>query len=600
MAKNSKYPKFNTNHEPYQYTSLPTKSSFRVLELLAGTETNAVTFRLHLADWNDPLQYEAISYAWGDTRIKVPTICDDRVLQVTPNLRRGFCKMRYRDRSRYLWADAVCINQSNDDERGDQVSNMRKIYKSATKVIVWLGQNKGVQVEKAIAAMHEISSACCAYSQISLIDLEKIDSFDCLIPNCSFAKLQCDNSSSWRALAWFFTRPWFSRLWVFQEVNSGTEAELLCGNAKVNWDVAALAVTYVFSFPHIHQAWGFHQSHCGNAYIMRQREGLDRFIISELLHFVRRFNTCDPRDRVYALLGMPPFAKMNPPWRADYQKSKMELYREVATRCILELKTLSVLSHVQHEHALQEDFPSWIPQWDQTVSRHLIGESNRVEWKAGGDTSVTAEVDDHLSRLVIAGFIFDTVETKAEIDVSKWFDSENHVMKNHPVITMQNDAKHIDYPTGEKLTEVYAIVFTGGLSYDFSKAVNKRRDFLANFAAYILRLLDVSKQDVKKYSALEHESRLGSWSEYELAARNRSCNSSFFITKKGYCGLGPNALRSGDMVCVLYGGAVPFVLRPKKELYQLIGEAYVHGIMEGEAISQWKNGGLEQMTFVIT
>ncbi len=105
---------------------------------------------------------------------------------------------------------------------------------------------------------------------------------------------------------------------------------------------------------------------------------------------------------------------------------------------------------------------------------------------------------------------------------------------------------------------------------------------------------------MKKYNALEHQAHSGSWADYETAAREMSWNRSFFTTKKGYCGLGPNTLRTGDIVCVLHGSAVPSILRPKNELYQFIGEAYVHGIMEGEVVSQWKNGKLERTTFVIT
>ncbi len=198
MAEQSKDQKSNTKHEevnglhrqPYQYTPLPTKTSFRVLELLAGAELDAVSFRLHLADWSNPPQYEAISYVWGDNRIKVPTICEDHLLQVTPSLKDGLRKMRYLDCSRYLWADAVCIDQSDWEEVGHQVSNMRKIYNSATKVVVWLGQDEESQAERAIAAMHEISLACCENSQVSPDNLEKLDSFGPLMPTYSFTELR--------------------------------------------------------------------------------------------------------------------------------------------------------------------------------------------------------------------------------------------------------------------------------------------------------------------------------------------------------------------------------------------------------------------------
>ncbi|PMD28931.1 hypothetical protein L207DRAFT_380461, partial [Hyaloscypha variabilis F] len=57
-----------------------------------------------------------------------------------------------------------------------------------------------------------------------------------------------------------------------------------------------------------------------------------------------------------------------------------------------------------------------------------------------------------------------------------------------------------------------------------------------------------------------------------------------FTTVQGYMGLAPSTAREGDLVCVLLGGDVPFILRPSKSNYSLIGESYVHGIMDGEKI----------------
>jgi hypothetical protein len=65
----------------------------------------------------------------------------------------------------------------------------------------------------------------------------------------------------------------------------------------------------------------------------------------------------------------------------------------------------------------------------------------------------------------------------------------------------------------------------------------------------------------------------------------------FYITKKGYYGLAHNEARQGDLVCILLGGNVPFVLRKEKESYfTLIGESYTHGLMNGEAMKDLEEG----------
>jgi hypothetical protein len=59
-----------------------------------------------------------------------------------------------------------------------------------------------------------------------------------------------------------------------------------------------------------------------------------------------------------------------------------------------------------------------------------------------------------------------------------------------------------------------------------------------------------------------------------------------FGTRDGYIGLGDITLQGGDLVCVLFGGKMPFVLRQVEGGYRFIGECYVHGIMLGEALEE--------------
>jgi hypothetical protein len=73
----------------------------------------------------------------------------------------------------------------------------------------------------------------------------------------------------------------------------------------------------------------------------------------------------------------------------------------------------------------------------------------------------------------------------------------------------------------------------------------------------------------------------------------------FFITRNGYIGLAPNAAREGDFVCVLLGCSVPVVLRREMDHYIFVGDCYMHGIMNGEAIAMVLSGDLNFEYFVI-
>ena len=82
------------------------------------------------------------------------------------------------------------------------------------------------------------------------------------------------------------------------------------------------------------------------------------------------------------------------------------------------------------------------------------------------------------------------------------------------------------------------------------------------------------------------------WYDLLQTARNRQ----FCVTKKGYMGWAPPAAKPGDRICIFFGGQVPYVVRPKGKAYEFLGEAYVHGIMNGEALSM---EGIKMETFCL-
>jgi hypothetical protein len=103
--------------------------------------------------------FEALSYAWGSTecysKINVGTLGKDK-LPIPENLEIGLRYLRYEDKPRILWIDAICVNQQNLDERGYQVRYMSKIYAKVKRVVIWLGQ-EGDRISTAINLLKEIS-----------------------------------------------------------------------------------------------------------------------------------------------------------------------------------------------------------------------------------------------------------------------------------------------------------------------------------------------------------------------------------------------------------------------------------------------------------
>jgi hypothetical protein len=97
--------------------------------------------------------------------------------------------------------------------------------------------------------------------------------------------------------------------------------------------------------------------------------------------------------------------------------------------------------------------------------------------------------------------------------------------------------------------------------------------------------------------ALQDYATGGDPGAYAALARNYCLNRRFFITLHGRLGIGPKWTKQGDMVCVLFGGGVPYILCPKGRHYTFIGESYVYGLMEGQAIDAWRKDKLKDEIF---
>jgi len=100
-------------------------------------------------------------------------------------------------------------------------------------------------------------------------------------------------------------------------------------------------------------------------------------------------------------------------------------------------------------------------------------------------------------------------------------------------------------------------------------------------------------------SLREMAKRMKTKDEWSRAANGASTKRVFARTKKGYYVLGPAVMREGDVVAVLYGGKMPFVLRPWGRDFLLVGECYVHGLMKGEALDLQEQNCLAKEVFYI-
>jgi hypothetical protein len=186
--------------------------------------------------------------------------------------------------------------------------------------------------------------------------------------------------------------------------------------------------------------------------------------------------------------------------------------------------------------------------------------------------------------LEVAGLHFDTIARGTMVENELWFHSEIHRMEDHPVLDFwrRQQSNPKPYPTGDTSIFAYAAALTAG-THDRRLSIE---DYTKGFETYLVRLQKVGMQKLQDSdSALPGwRVKTGNWRKWERAARDTCWNRTLFTTNKGYIGIGPKFLVVGDLICVLSGGRVPFILRRKGDIYQLIGECYVYGTMSGQAV----------------
>lgn len=178
--------------DPYQYSPLLGSGNIRLLRLLPHGDQNA-PLQCQLFDYpmlelgDGPHMYEALSYVWGSSE-KPHTVCvNGSTMAITANLHEVLARLRDRMIERILWIDAICIDQSNTKERGDQIRHMAEIYCKANRVIVWLGES----ADGSDQALKSIRIAA-----------------DEEVPRSS------DHAFDRRAILAMLQRPWFRRIWV--------------------------------------------------------------------------------------------------------------------------------------------------------------------------------------------------------------------------------------------------------------------------------------------------------------------------------------------------------------------------------------------------
>ena len=197
-------------------------------------------------------EFEALSYVWGVCKEEdlVPVEVSGHEFRVTLNLKDALKYIRKEEEAICMWADAICINQQDEEEKSIQVRMMRDIYKTAKIVTVFLGAGT-VEGCSLIAALNQLGYEAIAAGIQSLNDEQLMDLLNDKIDDSSSTVKRAALELADQAERWF---PWVSyqdftkyeywkRVWVFQEFCITSECRIMLGRDEVDFETFADAHT---------------------------------------------------------------------------------------------------------------------------------------------------------------------------------------------------------------------------------------------------------------------------------------------------------------------------------------------------------------------
>lgn len=569
---------FSLFRREYQYSALPQGSVFRYLVLKPGQGDDTLECSIHIHTLDEPPDYEAVSYVWGPPTQNQIILCDGQVLKITQSLSNVLKRLRLRSEPRALWADSICINQKDLNEKGHQVVRMAQIYRSAKRTLICLGDEQDMHAKAAVELIEEINERivrACRRNDEPWAIFPYLDPEDPILSN-----------TRWKSLSLLYNSAWFSRGWTVQEAALSQQSLAIWGQYEVewaklmrvdvwaNWRAPCCAQTYNVRSPALHWHLYFHQ-YQHEARFFWEEKHLPTIGLLTILESARPLVLSDPRDRLYAFLGLPisneedglgTILKLQP----RYDQEFLDVYKSFAIYYIQEKQEVGLLDYVQHtQQTLDTTLPSWIPRWD-------------IELEGGSRLyfPLWQTLTDRISSVHIPLVTGTELGVRAVILDSIIYVSEVMRLPKMTLDDISNIWKavaQIDIPTPyPPARRLHA--FTETLYGDILP-VNVET-FQRSQAAYLLELhRRTSEGEAVEYHYWEEIAEGGHMSIYQSLIQLLLRGKRLFLTQRGYFGVAYDVVRGGDQCGIIFGCKTPSVLRHTGTInrYRLLGGAYITG-----------------------
>ncbi|KAL8716834.1 MAG: hypothetical protein Q9225_005867 [Loekoesia sp. 1 TL-2023] len=633
--------------------------------------------------WGD---FMALSYTWGDPNDCTQILVNGHPLIVTKNVEAGLKQLRnkrYIQQGWKIWIDAICINQRDLKERASQVKRMCEIYTKAWTPLVWLGEQKA-DTDRALDLIEILASDYSSSDGVVRLTnaLHKNPEFFgkgswralyeiiirpywrrlWILQEISRGRITTPVLCGPRTLSWYKFSCAFGVLVQSDEaINTYIVKELQAASIPFDIEVWAsidtvraipafrdvelsskhpnmypllLTISELIEVPvtreliaafilfHV-EIWSSLAVVSDIQTLQDSQQARNRSNPYGMLQLSRTVFALDPRDKVYALLGLMDdslVARIEP----DYTAPLLDVYRSFALATVKETGSLDIIRHTAGPTP-DSTMPTWVP--DLRVAPHsaalTLGETS---FNASGLSRASIQTFPDLGLLSCKGFIVDRFDGLGCLWAKRW--------NPDSVIQTQGDAN--PYGSFEAVREAIWISLVACHSLpneklddaDYSSllavpALAKARlpsgsvlkeIIRSNVFDFCLRALEgdadfrVAGRAIKEYfwarSRLEEginpvDLRAGLMQRDRVNVRRRMAT-----TERGYVGMVVETVEREDVIAVLQGCSMPMVLRRAKippeedqdgDRWQVVGECYLHEIMDGEAMD-W---GLETQDIML-
>jgi hypothetical protein len=496
--------------------------------------------------------FEALSYTWGQPPFKHTIKINECTVSIGSNLHAALIQLKQLG-STVLWVDALCIAQDDEVERQQQVRIMQEIFIAATKVRAWLGvaENEG---DKALLLLRDLTEE-------QLIEFQTKE-FKC---------------PSWIALKNFWSRPYWRRIWIVQELAVANGRALLgCGDCWVARSELQRGLdilnahrnnpdTLLWESIESHMDWLLNLSQiCRSDIHSWGKEHLLK--LESLLYLTEQCEASVSQDHFFALLGLCE-EEDRKGVEVNYGVDLAETCAQVFERIINQTHSLNVLSG--NRSIRNSNLSSWMPSFSDPVRRGYGWNSFRT-FSAAGKTEASFKISSCRRRLTSQGVEIGTINNVSRI----FFNSKSEYLDIDAILTLRNYAKEAISNNAKFGPVFWETIFANRATHTYLEH---------DTAELENHFIQLENAEMKTVSEMERaQTLLGRFlCHFVPTLRYRR----FFTTSSGFIGVGPSNIEKGDIAVVLLGSDVPVILKLDISEYELKGDAFVHGVMDGELVA---------------